>query len=95
MTKFTYTDGISTAKIIYYVPAVLISIFILFRHGFCKNSGWIYLAIFCVVRIINGAAQLATINNSNPATALEIALITGFLGLSPLLLASLGLLSRV
>jgi hypothetical protein len=94
MSKVTYTDGIAIWKLAYYSFALVGSIIVSWRHGFGKNSGWIYLAIFSTIRIINSSAQIATISFSSP-TAETVALITGLLGLSPLLLASLGLLSRV
>jgi hypothetical protein len=94
MHKVTYPDGIAIWKLIYYAPALVASIWVSWRHGFAKNSGWIFLAIFSLIRIINSGAQIATIS-SQSTTPETIALVTGFLGLSPLLLASLGILARV
>jgi len=59
-----------------------------------KSSGWISLAIFCTIRLIGAAAQLATINNPTDKTALTTALITSILGLSPLLVATSGIIAR-
>jgi hypothetical protein len=59
-----------------------------------KSSGWIFLTVFCLIRIIGAAAQIVTIVSSRDATADTIALVTSVLGLSPLFMASLGLISR-
>lgn len=90
----TYRDGISILKLVVYAPYLLATIYVCCRHGFTKSSGWIFLTIFCVVRIISASSQLATINNTNPKTAYTVAAVTDSIGLSPLLLASLGLISR-
>jgi low temperature requirement protein LtrA len=95
MAQITYPDGIAIFKLIYYLPALLISLYVSYKHGFQKGSGWIFLTIFCIIRIIGGAAQLATIDNKNPHDAETVALVTAVLGLSPLLLATLGILARM
>ncbi|OQU93962.1 hypothetical protein CLAIMM_00395 [Cladophialophora immunda] len=94
MSKFTYTDGVAVWKLVYYTPALFSSLFVAFRHGFTKGSGWIYLTIFCTVRIVGSAAQLVLISKPTSHGASTTALICSVLGLSPLLLASLGLMAR-
>ena len=89
-----YRDGISILKLIIYLPYLFASIYVCYRHGFRRNSGWIFLVIFCILRIIGSGAQLATINN-NSSTPYTIAAVTDAIGLSPLLLSSLGLTSRM
>ncbi|KAJ9613559.1 hypothetical protein H2200_003501 [Cladophialophora chaetospira] len=95
MTQFTYPDGVAVCKLIYYSPALIASLYVSSKHGFHRGSGWIFLTIFCIIRIIGAAAQLATIGKSNPHTAETVALLTAVLGLSPLLLATLGILARI
>ncbi|KAK5443298.1 hypothetical protein LTS15_010833 [Exophiala xenobiotica] len=92
---FTYADGIAVAEEVYYAPALLVSLYVTFKHGFSKGSGWIFLTIFCIIRIVGSAAQLATINKTDPQTAETIALVCAVLGLSPLVLSTLGILARV
>jgi hypothetical protein len=91
----TYHNGVSIAEVIVYVPALAIAVFLSFRHGFGRSAGWFFLIIFTLARIIGSCMQLATI--SNPTSA---SLYTGYsilqnVGLSPLMLATLGLLSRL
>jgi hypothetical protein len=90
-----YREGVSIGEIAVYSPALLIAIYLSIRHGFGRSAGWMFLIIFCLARIIGAAMQLATI--SSPS---NISLYTGYailqnIGLSPLMLATLGLLSRL
>lgn len=94
MGKVTYADGIAIYQLIFYSPAFLASIYVATRHGAMKSSGWILLTIFCIIRIVGSSARIATITNSSGTTAYTIALVCSLLGLSPLLMASLGLISR-
>ncbi|CAM1504841.1 Fc.00g024320.m01.CDS01 [Cosmosporella sp. VM-42] len=94
MGHITLTDGLAIWELIFYVPALVGGIWVCTRHGFAKASGWIFLAIFSAIRIVSCSAQIATIASTSD-TPITIATITGFLGLSPLLLAALGILARV
>ena len=94
MTHLTFRNGISIALIIVYAPLLLLGAFLSKRHGFGRSSGWIFLVVFCILRILSAAFNLALIN-SPTSTSLHIASgITNSVGLSPLLLSSLGLLNR-
>jgi MFS family permease len=91
----TYRNGVSIAEIIVYVPALLIATFLAVRHGLGRNAGWLFLILFCLARIIGPIMQLLTINNPT-----NTGLYTGYailqnIGLSPLMLAAIGLLSRL
>jgi hypothetical protein len=94
MTHVTYADGIAIFEIVYYAPSLLGSVIVAGRHGTMKSSGWIFLTIFCIVRIVGASAHLATITKPNSSTTYTISLVCSVLGLSPLLMASLGLISR-
>ena len=94
MGQITYADAIAIFQLVYYSPCLFGSIFVAGRHGALKSSGWIFLTIFCVVRIVGASAGLATISKPHSDTPYTIALVCSVLGLSPLLMASLGLISR-
>ena len=94
MGKVTYSDGVAIYELVYYSPCLATSLSVVLRHGPTKESGWIFLTTFCLVRIIGAAARIATIVRSDIKTAHTIAEVTSLLGLSPLLMASLGLVSR-
>lgn len=94
MAHVTLSDGLAIWQLVYYAVALICSIFVSFRHGLARSSGWIFLTIFSIIRVVGCSAQIATITATSD-TAETIATILGFLGLSPLLLATLGILSRV
>lgn len=94
MAHFTLDDGVAMWELIYYIATLICSVFVSCRHGLSRSSGWIFLAIFSCIRVIGCSAQIATVT-ADSETPETTATIAGFLGLSPLLLATLGILSRV
>jgi len=90
------TDGrIAIAEICVYVPVFLLTLITVFRHGIGKQLGWIYLTIFCLIRVVGAGFKIASDNNPTNSTDLEWATILSSIGLNPLLMASMGLLKRV
>ncbi|KAL3423192.1 hypothetical protein PVAG01_04939 [Phlyctema vagabunda] len=89
-----YRNAISIAELIVYVPALAIAILLCIRHGFGKSSGWFFLIIFSLARIIGPIMQLLTISNPRSVSLYTGVIILQTVGLSPLILACLGLLSR-
>ncbi|PWY93452.1 hypothetical protein BO94DRAFT_460067 [Aspergillus sclerotioniger CBS 115572] len=89
-----YRHGLSILELIVYFPALFISLWMGFRHGFQRSSGWVLLVIFSLARIIGSCCYLATI--SHPATInLYIAWgVCTSIGLAPLTSTCLALLSR-
>jgi len=90
----TYHNGVSITEIVVYVPCLLIAILVSIRHGFGRNSGFIFLIVFCLARIIGPCMQLATISQPKNTSLYTGSAILQNVGFSPLELASLGLLSR-
>ncbi|KAF2663291.1 hypothetical protein BT63DRAFT_444634 [Microthyrium microscopicum] len=85
---------LSVAELVLFTPSLIVSAIVCSRHGFGRASGWIYTLILCLVIIIGASCQLATY--SNPSENLyEAVIIIDSIGLSPLLFATLGLLSRL
>ncbi|KAK3938954.1 hypothetical protein QBC46DRAFT_291396 [Diplogelasinospora grovesii] len=85
---------VSVVELIVYIPAIITAFVLCSRHGFHRSSGWIYTLILCLVRIVGSICELVSINN--PSTGLlQATLIIDSIGLSPLLFATLGLLSRL
>lgn len=88
-------EGIAIAEICVYIPVFILTLIIVFRHGFKRQAGWIYLAMFCVIRLAGAGFKIDETHNPTNKTDIEWAAILQSIGLSPLLLASLGLLKRV
>lgn len=91
----TYRSSVSIAEIIVYVPCLVIAIVLATRHSFRHASGWIYLAMFALARLIGASMQLATISHPNDISLYFGAATVTNIGLSPLLLATIGLLRHV
>ncbi|KAF5691637.1 hypothetical protein FDENT_3266 [Fusarium denticulatum] len=80
------TDSISAAKLAIYIILLQPALYCLFKHGKTGFIGWLYVQIFCVVRIVTGGIGLHETNNSTGS------IILNSIGLSPLLLAASGIL---
>ena len=91
--KFDGRAGISVAELIVYLPALIVATVVCIRHGFDRSSGWIFALVLCLVRIVGACCQFTTYHNQSVGL-LEATIILESIGISPLLLATLGLLSR-
>ena len=91
----TEREAIDIAIIAIYIPSIVAAVFVSIRHGFVRQLGWVYLLIFCALRIAGGAVGILSVHNPKSISDAEWAAILSSVGLSPLLLASMGLLQRV
>ena len=90
-----YRQGISIAILILYIPALAIAIFLSIRHGFRRASGWRFMIVFTLARVLGSCLELATINQpKNYSLYIGYATLIN-VALSPLQLVAFGLLSRV
>ena len=87
--------SIDIAELVIYVILFPLSVFTVFRHGLGKSSGWLYLVIFCGIRIATAALGIVSYKHPTSKDDLVWYSILGGIGISPLLLASKGLLTRV
>ena len=90
---WTSRGDVSIIELIVYFPALLIAFLVCNHHGFHRASGWIYTLILCLIRIIGSGCQLATYHDESNGL-LETTLILELVGISPILFATLGLISR-
>ena len=89
------SESLDIAELAIYLPLLLLTLVVVVRHGIHRQAGWIYLAIFCLIRIIGAALGIAAEKKSSNVSDLEWSAILGSVGISPLLLASLGLLKQM
>ena len=90
----SYRGGIAVLQLVVFIPCFPIAVFLGFRHGFGRSSGWYFLIIFTLLRIIG--AILYLIDEFHPSKNVLIgALVCSLIGISPLTLLCVGLLSRV
>ncbi|GAD98758.1 conserved hypothetical protein [Paecilomyces variotii No. 5] len=76
------------AQLIIYCVLVLPILYCLYRHGKPGLLGWLYLFIFCTLRIVGSGLEMGHGGNSSSSSAL----LVNNIGLSPLLLAAVGIL---
>lgn len=90
----SYHNGISILQLIVYIPAFFLSGFIVFRHGIRRSGGFFFLNVFAQARVVGTCFDLRTISNPEAIGLYVGAAVCSSIGLSPLLLACTGLLSR-
>ena len=88
-------EAIDIAVLVIYILLLPLSLFVVFRHGFSRSVGFLYLCVFCGIRIASSIMGIISQNNQSSQTDLVWAGVLGSVGISPLLLASFGLVSRV
>ncbi|KAJ9365594.1 hypothetical protein C8Q69DRAFT_499204 [Paecilomyces variotii] len=82
---------VGIALIIFYIPAVILAAYLLFRRHGRPRLGWYLLTAFSSVRFASGIVMIVFENN--PTVGLTIAtIILLSVGVVPLILATLGLL---
>ncbi|MCJ1411668.1 hypothetical protein MMC19_005759 [Ptychographa xylographoides] len=90
----TSREGLSIAELIFYIPALPVAVFVAFRHGFGRQAGWFFLIILALIRIIGSICEIVSVTSPSQGV-IECAVILSSVGLSPMILAMLGLLKRV
>lgn len=88
-------EALAIAQLAVYIPVLICTIFIIFRHGFNKQVGWRFLGILCLVRIVGSCFEIAAIHHPDNETDVKWSAILQSVGVSPLLLTALGLLKRL
>jgi len=88
-------EVIAIVEICFYVPLFLLTLAVAFRHGFGRQLGWVFLCIFCAVRITGAAFEYEAIQNPTNTTDSTWFIILSSVGLSPLFLATMGLIKRI
>ena len=85
---------VSIVELIVYIPCLILAFVVCLRHGFKRTSGWIFILILSAIRIAGSTCQLLTYNNPTEGL-IKATLIIDSVGIAPLLLAVLGVLSRL
>ncbi|KAM3506199.1 hypothetical protein MY10362_002522 [Beauveria mimosiformis] len=92
---FDTYDGLAVAQILLYTPFLGGAIMLCLRHGLAKSAGWRYLAVLALVRLVGSGLRLASLSSPTNQSLYIGWLVLGGLGLGPLILTLLGLLSRI
>jgi len=87
-------DIVAGVELAFFIPTALLAILVCTRHGIKRSSGWIYTLLLCCVRIAGAICQFLSHSNHSSGL-LQATIVIDSIGLSPLLLATLGMLSRL
>ncbi|KAI4133147.1 MAG: hypothetical protein LQ338_000412 [Usnochroma carphineum] len=85
---------LAIAQLVFYLPALTLSILVNLRHGFRRELGWFYLVLLAVIRLIGNSMEIAAYSERNIHLFIGAAVLNG-VGLTPLLLAMTAMLQRV
>jgi hypothetical membrane protein len=88
MTSFNATARLAIAELIIYIILLPLVAYILFRHGKRGIDGWAFLVIFCILRIVSSAMQIAN------RTSITGSIINS-VGVSAMLLALVGVIHEM
>ena len=88
-------ENIAIAEVAVYAVFIFPAIYVCIRHGCIKQLGWFYLVIFCGLRIGSGIMGIEFAKHPTSRDDATWSAILGSIGLSPLLLAEIGLLERL
>ncbi|KAL1961530.1 hypothetical protein VTN77DRAFT_1635 [Rasamsonia byssochlamydoides] len=83
---------LAVLEMIIYIPVAFFCIFNNIKHGFRREAGWIYLTLFCGVKL-SGAGMTIHIQESEDTSLLTTATVLNSVALSPLLNATLSFLN--
>lgn len=81
-------------EVVIYIPALIFSVVVTSRHGLRRSDGWIFLVILAVIRLIGGVTGVIGFYKQSTGLAITT-IILNTIGLSPLLIAMLGILRRM
>ncbi|KAK2612068.1 hypothetical protein QQS21_001917 [Conoideocrella luteorostrata] len=99
--KFLMSQSIDTYDLISIVQIVIFAvslggaIILCVKHGFTKATGWRYLVVLSLARIIGSGLRLGTISEPDNYALYSGWQTTNGLGLGPLILILFGLLNRL
>jgi hypothetical protein len=88
-------EAVCIAEIVIFVPLYPLALYLTYRHSFYKQLAWFFLFLLCQLRIASGGLAIATVHNPQSIPEAVSAAILGSVGLSPLLLGTMGLLKIV
>jgi prolipoprotein diacylglyceryltransferase len=87
------TTKLAIAELVLYILFIPIVGYLLLRHGKRGLFGWLYLILFCMLRIVASAMQINNyVQESHGKMPSSTAGIINSVGISPLLLATGGVL---
>ncbi|EXJ84718.1 hypothetical protein A1O3_05388 [Capronia epimyces CBS 606.96] len=85
---------LSIIELIFFAPAILVSVYVVYKHGHQRQYGWRFLVLICLFRLIAGITQLVSVHHPSSGLTICYDIMNSF-GISAIVYAALGLLNRV
>ncbi|KIW28158.1 uncharacterized protein PV07_07841 [Cladophialophora immunda] len=81
-------------ELIYFVPALIASGYVVYKHGHRKRLGWRFLLMICLFRLIGAITSLIDVRHPSSGLTITYDIMNSF-GLSAIISTALALLDRV
>lgn len=85
---FDVTGQVAIAQLAFFLVAVFIACYCLFKHGKQGLPGWVFICLFCVIRIIGSALIISDETGNKPVG--KAALVVSSVAVAPLVLSVAG-----
>lgn len=56
-------EGIAISELCVYIPIFILTVIVMTQHGFQRQLGWIYLTIFCIIRLVGAGFKIESVHN--------------------------------
>jgi hypothetical protein len=86
---FDTTGKISIAQLAFFAAALGPANYVLWKHGVQGIMGWLFISLFCVIRIVGAAIIIHDESGGNPVS--EAGLIISSVAIAPLIIATSGI----
>jgi hypothetical protein len=94
MAAFGYREAVAVVQIVFFTVYLACGIILCTRHGWNRNSGFLILITFSILRLLGASFQLATMTYPS-RSVYGGAIICEAIGISPLTVLNIGLLARL
>ena len=82
---FDTTGKIAIAQLAFFLVAALPALYCLLKHGINGILGWLFLFIFCIIRIVGSAVIVSDESGNKPVS--EAGAIITSVAIAPLIIA--------
>lgn len=93
-------ERLAIVELIFFTPALIISIFLSIKHGFGRDQSWFFINLLSLCRVIGSVCGIAAASDSSASQTTVTNLFIAYyvcngIGINFLILALVGLLRRV
>lgn len=88
------SEIVDIVEIIYFAPALLLSVYVCTKHGFKREAGWLLLVILSIIRIVGASCGIAA-THDRAQGLIVTSLIMSSVGSATLVAAFTGITNRI